>query len=192
MKVTGIATWAHIQAPSKELTFEKKGKKTTIPSRYSIDVILSKEDAKELHSKGYNVKKVKNEIPGLPDSVGQPFINIKKAATYKDGAPVKPPKCVDAKKRDFTGLIGNGSTVNVIFDEVPYELMGKEGISCRLKAVQVLKLVSIERDGLDELDEEEGFEAPKDSSSAPKKDVEEITSSDDALLDGLDDDDLDF
>lgn len=154
--VTGVAAWAHISKPSKESTIEYKGRKSTIPSRYSIDVFLSDDSAAKLKKAGFAVKNAKADVSGIPNSAGKPFLQVKKPAEYKSGDATQPPICVDSQLDEYKGLIGNGSKVVVKFKAVEYEIMGREGISARLEAVQVTELVSYSASG-----GTEGFEKVK-------------------------------
>lgn len=75
------------------------------------------------------------------------------------------PIVVDAKRNpmDSNNLIGNGSTVKVAFEPIPYVMASTKqvGVSLRLKGVQVIELVEYGNGGASMFDEEEGFVAEK-------------------------------
>jgi hypothetical protein len=94
---------------------------------------------------------------------------------YKN-EPTNKPIQVDAKGNrlpaDF--LLTTGSTVNVAVQFVPYDMGGKQNVSLRLKAVQVIKYVPMEdknpfeaTDGFVYANEENPFE--EDAVAEPKK-----------------------
>lgn len=169
--ITGVAAWSHISKPSKEQNIEVKGHKKTIPSKYSIDVFLSADDANKLNKKGFNVKKAKKEVPGIENAIGKPYLQVKKPAVYKSGDATKPPVCVDTSLNPYTGLIGNGSQVNVKVDPFEYEIMGREGIAARLLGVQVVDLVEHKSSGAATggFDVVEGFKAESVSTPTEKE-----------------------
>ena len=60
--------------------------------------------------------------------------------------PKRPPSIVDADRNDITGtLIGNGSLVNVKFNEWQNPASGKTGLY--LNGLQVIQLIPYEKDG---------------------------------------------
>lgn len=75
------------------------------------------------------------------------------------------PIVVDAKRNpmDSNNLIGNGSTVKVAFEPIPYVMASTKqvGVSLRLKGVQVIELVEYGNGGASMFDEEDGFVAEK-------------------------------
>ncbi len=90
------------------------------------------------------------------------------------------PVIVDAKGRPCDVEIWNGSTVKVSFEIIPfYTTLIGVGVSLRLKAVQVIKLVSGEKDTGDAFGfgVEEGFEAheaPAVQHKAPEEPVQVV------------------
>lgn len=170
MIVSGIAAWACIQKPKPEGKYQ--GKK--IPAVYTIDVFLDKDKAKELKKKGYNIKTAKQDVPGLEKSKGKPFLQVKKKAFYDDGNPVAKPRCVDSAKQEFTGLIGNGSKVNVSYNEYEWESFGSKGTAAQLRGVQVVELVAFKGDEVDEFEEVDGFTSTiEDTNEAKEQDAEQ-------------------
>lgn len=163
MKIKAIAAWAHVNKPSKASIWkDESGVNVPIASSYSINLLLDGKTAKALDAEGVDVKKVTKEITGLTDSVGKPYVIAKTPATYKEGGPARPPVCVDAKTKPYTGLIGNGSTVIVEVQLKPWsKKIGKtvvEGTSVKLLGVQVLELVEVKSEVVFDV-HETGFEA---------------------------------
>lgn len=68
---------------------------------------------------------------------------------------------VDAKKTPMDGsqMVGNGSTIKVAVEPVPYLMQSTKqvGVSLRLKAMQVVDLVEYGAPSTDVFDEEDGF-----------------------------------
>lgn len=92
---------------------------------------------------------------------------------------------LDAKKTPMNGdqMIGNGSTIKVAVEPVPYVMQSTKqvGVSLRLKGVQVLNLVEYGSPSVDSLfDEEDGFVAnavaKDDASDAAMFDDDDTTS----------------
>lgn len=152
MKLTGIASWAFLTKPKASTKF----KNGIIPSMYTVNLMLDVKTAKKLKAEGFNVKKNTVEIPGIENAVGKPYLQIKKGAEY-EGKPTKPPEVFDSKLQPFTGLIGNGSKISVIFAAREWESMGQTGTAASLRKVQVLELVEYGSDeDLESFEEEDG------------------------------------
>lgn len=174
MKLTGIVSWAHVTKPKPA----SKHKGGIIPSVYAVDMILEKEAAKKLKKEGFNVKQIKDDIKGIEDAVGKYKLTIKKPAEY-EGNPTTPPTVVDAQLKPFTGLIGNGSKLTVVFATKEWEGFGTTGTAAKLRKVQVLDLVPYESDeDLEDFESVDGF-----SSGESSKEVK---------IESDDEDDLDF
>lgn len=118
--ISGTAKWAKLNKPDTKFT-----------PRWCVDVYVSPATAKELKSAGLNVKK---NDEGL-------YITLSKNVTRKDGSSNEPPVVVDSHKRPFTGNIGNGSLVNVIYKVWEYNAFGRKGVKALLDKVQVVNLV---------------------------------------------------
>ena len=74
------------------------------------------------------------------------YFTFKCNAFDRNGSPKRPPQVVDADRNDITGtLIGNGSLVNVKFNEWLNPATNK--VVLYLSAVQVIQLVPYEREG---------------------------------------------
>jgi len=181
MKVTGKAAWSFLSKP-KPAGVTKDG--IPIPSMYTLNVVFDKatatalmKESKELQSNGLNIKKVDKEIPGIEGSEGMYFLQIKKIAEY-EGKPVPAPNLVDSKKQPIDVIVGNGSTVNVLFAAKPYKKGNNAGVTAKLHTVQVIDLVEYNPDGLslDELDEVDGFVASSASTAtaSASSDIDEL------------------
>lgn len=83
-------------------------------------------------------------------------IKSRSGETYSQSVSV-----VDAKKTPMDGsqMVGNGSTIKVAVEPVPYVMQSTKqvGVSLRLKALQVLSLVEYGAPSTDIFDEEDGF-----------------------------------
>jgi hypothetical protein len=133
--VKGTAMWASITKPN-----------TTYAPVYTINVIP--EDAsmiEKFRNNGHNIKTTDD---------GQEYVVIKRSTTWPSGDPKDPPRLVDAGKNPVDVLVGNGSIVNVQYDE--YSGKNKYGNykGLELKAVQVLELVEYAGADGDEFDSE--------------------------------------
>ena len=155
MKVSGIASWAFLTKAKP--AFKTKG--STIPSTYTVDLILDIKTAKALKAEGLNVKRVTKEISGIEDAIGKPYLTIKKPAEF-DGIPTSPPEVVDSKLNPFNGIIGNGSKISVVFATKAWEGFGTTGVAAKLRKVQVLDLVTYAgKEELEDFSTEDGFVA---------------------------------
>ena len=97
--ISGKSYWAQVVAPSTK--FDEGGV-------YSIDVSVDAENKKKAEADGLSVK-------NKGDERGD-FVTIKRKATRKDGTQNRAPEIKDHMKRPLEGvLIGNGSTVNVLY-----------------------------------------------------------------------------
>lgn len=85
-------------------------------------------------------------------------IKSRSGETYSQAVSV-----VDAKKTPMDGsqMVGNGSTIKVAVEPVPYLMQSTKqvGVSLRLKAMQVINLVEYGAPTADIFEEEEGFVA---------------------------------
>ena len=136
---TGIAYWASVLAPNE--TFEPV---------YTVDLVISDEDAQDFQSKGFKVKdfSMKDE-DGTPQYIGK-AVTIKRKVNGKNG-PRSAPKLFDKNKNPLDITVGNGSEVRVQYDDFPWEYAGKTGISLDFQAMQVLDLVPVKSQDGDEL-----------------------------------------
>lgn len=83
-------------------------------------------------------------------------IKSRSGETYSQSVSV-----VDAKKTPMDGsqMVGNGSTIKVAVEPVPYVMQSTKqvGVSLRLKAMQVINLIEYGAPSTDVFDEEDGF-----------------------------------
>lgn len=147
-KVKGIAFWASVQEPN-----------TMYDPEWCIDVLVDKATGKGLKAQGLKVKPVDTDKYG-EDYEGMGVVKIKRGVTTKKGKANDAPRIVDSSKQPFSGLIGNGSKVNVLYDLYDWTYKQSSGISADLKAVQVLELVEyVGKEDNEDFEEEEGFES---------------------------------
>ena len=81
------------------------------------------------------------------------FVTIKRKVMRKDGQRNKQPDLIDGQKKIVDCMIGNGSTVNVLYSTYDWEYRGRKGTSADLRTVQVLDLVPYKDGNDDELKE---------------------------------------
>jgi len=173
----GKAMWAKVHEPDTK--FVSTGE-------YSIDVIIPEEKSEELceYLEGLIQARLDEEVKANPAkgknlstrSVREKHVDqngnetgelkfktkLKAQVQSRDGRIYEQkPVVVDAKRNPVTEktLIGNGSTVKVAFEPIPYVMASTKqvGVSLRLKGVQVIDLVEYGSKG-SMFDEEDGFE----------------------------------
>ena len=128
--LNGKAYWASVVTPNT--TFDEDGV-------YSIDLAVDEENKKSAVSEGLSIK-------NKGDERGD-FVTIKRKAKRKDGSLNRAPDIMDNMKRPLQNtLIGNGSTVNVLFKtyEWNHKPTNRSGKSADLQAVQVVNLIPYE------------------------------------------------
>ena len=128
--LNGKAYWASVVTPNT--TFDEDGV-------YSIDLAVDEENKKSAVSEGLSIK-------SKGDERGD-FVSIKRKAKRKDGSLNRAPDIMDNMKRPLQNtLIGNGSTVNVLFKtyEWNHKPTNRSGKSADLQAVQVVNLIPYE------------------------------------------------
>ena len=128
--LNGKAYWASVVTPNT--TFDEDGV-------YSIDLAVDEENKKSAVSEGLSIK-------NKGDERGD-FVTIKRKAKRKDGSLNRAPDIMDNMKRPLQNtLIGNGSTVNVLFKtyEWNHKPTNRSGKSAALQAVQVVNLIPYE------------------------------------------------
>jgi hypothetical protein len=129
MVIEGTAYWASISKPN-----------TTYEPKWTINVVLSEEDAKDFASRGHTVK----------ESDDGSFVVIKRKCEGNNG-PNNQPRLLDINGNDVNVLIGNGSKVKVQYREYDWEMNGKSGKGLDLQAVKILDLVPYSAGDGDEL-----------------------------------------
>ena len=153
---------------------------------YSIQVVLPEEEAVEVCEQLEKMAEAKlaevvKENPKLTNvlSTRQPFemdtdeagtptgdlvfkSKMKARVKSRDGRVYEQkPMVVDAKKTPMDGntLIGNGSTVKIAVEPIPYMMQATKtvGVTLRLKAVQVIDIVEYGNNAVSIFEEEDGF-----------------------------------
>ena len=148
--ISGKAYWTSIASPNT--TFDPDGV-------WTIDVgNLSKKAIEQLKSEGLTLK-------NKGDDRGD-FVTIKRKVRRKDGQMNRTPDLVDANKRQLTNtMIGNGSTVNVLYSTYDWEFKGRKGTSADLKSVQVTDLIPYNAEEGDGFEVVDGYSSPTATSS---------------------------
>jgi len=121
MVIQGLAHWASVQAPNDKFP----------PPVYCVDLEIDEANAATLRAEGITIK----------EKEGILTVKAKRKQFRKDGTLNTKPNCVDAQKRPFEALIGNGSLVNLQVNVFDWEFAGKTGKSLDFVGIQVLDLV---------------------------------------------------
>ena len=150
--VKGKAYWASVQQPN-----------TTYEPEWAIDILVDDNNRPAFEADGVPIK-------NKDDERGD-FVHIRQRVARRDGTQNEVPSVVDAQKQPFTGLIGNGSVVNVMYTPFAWEMNGKSGVSPLLKKVQVVDLVEYKAG--EDFDVEDGFTA-KEAPSANEELNDEV------------------
>lgn len=141
--VSGTAYWASITQPN-----------TTFEPVWTVNLVLDDPEKLEyFRTNGFTVK------PLSKDDATESVV-FKRKVTNNKGEPNKQPKLVNLAKEPISVLIGNGSKVNVQYNE--WEADNKYGHfkGLDLKGVQVVDLVeygSADGDEFDNLDDDSEF-----------------------------------
>jgi hypothetical protein len=174
--ISGKAMWAKVFDPDTK--FDPNGV-------YTVNVLVPEADAAEMceHLDQIVQKRFDEEVKAFPakkkslstrpayddavDKDGNPTgdiefkLKLKAKVQRRDGSIYnQKPMVVDAKRTPLEDtLIGNGSTVKVAFEPVPYVMASTKqvGVSLRLKGLQVIDLVEYDGTGSNMFDEEDGF-----------------------------------
>lgn len=120
--VTGKVYWASIQQPN-----------TTYEPEWGLDLLVDDNNRAALEADGVPIK-------NKDDERGD-FVHIRQKCSRRDGTANEAPEVMDAQKRPFTNLVGNGSILNVMYTPFSWEMNGKSGVTPLLKKVQVVDLV---------------------------------------------------
>lgn len=113
--------WAKLIAP--DTAFGK--------NEWSIDLVLSEEQAKEFGDLGFNVR----------EKDGDKLLRLKKKAVTAAGAINKPPQVVGPDAMPFTEEIGNGSICNINFSAKAWAVGATPTLAGYLNGVQVVQHV---------------------------------------------------
>ena len=171
--IQGKDMWTKVHDPDTK--FDPNG-------YYSVSVLVQEEDAVEMceYLDGLAKKRLAEEIKNNPKRKDLTLKKPYSPATDKDGNETgeiefkcklkakfqsrdgkwftQKPLVVDSKRTPITKdtLIGNGSTIKVAFEPVPYSMMSSKtcSVSLRLKGVQVIQLVEYQGDLFED---EDGF-----------------------------------
>lgn len=189
----GTAIWPKLTKPDTKFNADGEySVKLAIPSEEAQDLIAqldklyeqSQEIAKEKNP-GKKIKQAAKPYTVEEDDQGNETGNVilsfkcKAKLTSKDGSTfANAPKLFDSKNKEFPKDedIWGGSTLRIAFNAIPYYTgMVGAGVSLRLKAVQVLNLVSGGGgDGSSYgFGEEEGYVAPAASTNTVTADADE-------------------
>lgn len=132
-QISGIAYWASIQKPN-----------TKFEPQWTIDLLINKEQAEELH------KAAKELVEGKNDKIfeikkdeekGGFIVRFRQKVERADGSLNEAPRVIDITGKPFTALVGNGSEVTVLYRLYRTEYKGKGFINGGLRAVKILKHV---------------------------------------------------
>lgn len=151
---------------------DAKGKEVADVQSFIDDMMIKAVEKAKQENKG----RIKEGEPPytIDDETGDLLVNFKLKAQVKpkDGEPFsQKPALFDAKGKPITPeSIWGGSKIKVSFEVVPfYTKMAGAGVTLRLKAVQVLELVTGGSGGSAEsygFGEEEGYEADDEAADA--------------------------
>lgn len=121
MIITGTASWAHILTPDDRFP----------PAKYSINVLVSEEEADKIKAVGLKVKAVDGGFE----------FKAKRNVLKADGTEAGRPNLVDASNKPFEAEVGNGSVVRIQVRPYDYNNNFGSGTSADFEGVQVLDLV---------------------------------------------------
>lgn len=120
--VSGKVYWASVQQPN-----------TTYEPEWGLDLLVDDNNRAAIQADGLAIK-------NKGDERGD-FVHIRQKVSRRDGTANDAPVVMDGQKNPFKDLIGNGSTVNVMYTPFSWEMNGKSGVTPLLKKVQVVDLV---------------------------------------------------
>lgn len=127
--IDGISYYAKVYQPD------------TMSDAYTVDLVVSDEDAATLEALGLSAAKDRAGNLKSHGHEGKVFKFKRKVRTRK-GDELGAPTVADSQGNIITDIIGNGSKVRVHFTTYNYRTpAGVEGVSAGLNAVQVLDLV---------------------------------------------------
>lgn len=134
--VKGKCKWSKLLTPSKE--------EGPFKSKYSIDLFVDAETREKLVSEGLEPKVTKD--------TKEEFFQFWTHGKKKDGTANPPIRVIDPLKNKLDEEPGNGSLVKVQYQPIEWEFLKKKGIMGALQGVQVLKLISRNKDEFEEED----------------------------------------
>jgi len=133
MVLEGIAYWASVKSPN-----------TTFEPTYTVNLVISSEDAERLRSEGIKVV----------DKEEGPTVVIKRKVNGPNGMIRRAPKLIDRQREEVDYQVGNGSKVKVQYKPWESTRNGTVYRGLDFLAMQVLELVTYSGDG-DEFDVED-------------------------------------
>jgi len=136
MVLEGIAYWASVKSPN-----------TTFEPTYTVNLVISSEDAERLRSEGIKVV----------DKEEGPTVVIKRKVNGPNGMIRRAPKLIDRQREEVDYQVGNGSKVKVQYKPWESTRNGTVYRGLDFQAMQVLELVTYsgDEDEFDVEDEEE-------------------------------------
>lgn len=142
--------WCHVTKPDTQF-----GK-----SQWEITCRLPEPLAKEMLEVGFNVKKKsdhKNFVAGNEDYY---FIVAYRKTQTSKGVALTPPKIFERDGQTLnTGLIGNGSVMNVKISAKYCEVSGEMKLPCRLISAQIVTLVPFGDGGFEALPDDDASQS---------------------------------
>jgi len=123
--IEGTAYWASLTRPNEK--FEPM---------WRIDLSVDSKSAEDLKSQGIAVAETTVDEKVIPN-----IIKFKRKVKKANGEKNSQPQLVDADKKPFDKIVGNGSKVKVMYKPYEWNFKGKKGIGLDLQAVQVMDLV---------------------------------------------------
>lgn len=151
VKIKGVAKWAKIQKPQYD---EHRG-----GDYYSIDVSVTDEDVKNLIKVGMKIGKGGMDTKLKVDGDINYLTFRRPKLSKKTNEPLKELIVVGPDRKDYKGLVGNGSEVVAHIDILNGPKFKRP--SPRLVAVQIAKLVEYGSNKLDFDDFGEGIKEPE-------------------------------
>jgi hypothetical protein len=162
--VRGTAYWASVTQPN--IKFEPC---------WTIDLCISKEAAKVVNELCEGVRdSKKDKMPSLKldEEKGGYLVKIKQKCTAMDGKELKGPKVVTEDGEVFTGLVGNGSDVSVLYTVARTEYKSQGYVSLFLRGVKIHNLVKFAAE--EEAEDFFGGSKVKDKPKTAKAEEEEF------------------
>ena len=133
MVLEGIAYWASVKSPN-----------TTFEPTYTVNLVVSSEDADRLRSEGIKVV----------DKEEGPTVVIKRKVNGPNGMIRRAPKLIDRQREEVVYQVGNGSKGKVQYKPWESTRNGTVYRGLDFQAMQVIELVTYSGDG-DEFDIED-------------------------------------
>ena len=123
--IEGTAYWASLTRPNEK--FEPM---------WRIDLAVDSKSAEDLKGQGISIGETTIDEKVIPN-----IIKFKRKVKKANGEKNSQPQLVDADKKPFDKIVGNGSKVKVMYKPYEWNFKGRKGIGLDLQAVQVMDLV---------------------------------------------------